>query len=62
MLDDEIEPRARPAEARPLDPLSVDELEAYIVSLKAEIARVEAAIAAKRVHRDAVAALFKTPG
>ncbi len=45
-----------------LDMLGVDELNAYIAALEAEILRVKQAIAAKRAHRDAAAAFFKTPG
>jgi uncharacterized small protein (DUF1192 family) len=43
-----------------LKTLSVGELEAWIVALKAEIQRVEAEIAAKKAHERAASALFKT--
>ena len=49
---------ARPA-PRPLDPMSVDELEAYIRELEAEIARVRQAIAAKHGHRSAAESVFR---
>lgn len=56
---EDIAPRpARPA-PRLLDPLSVDELEAYIGELEAEIARVRQAIAAKRGHRSAAESVFR---
>ncbi len=44
-----------------LDTLGVDELEAYIGDLHAEIARVKGAIAAKQAHRSAAEAFFKPP-
>jgi uncharacterized small protein (DUF1192 family) len=42
-----------------LDPLSVDELQARIETLKGEIARVEAHMQAASVHRSAAEDLFK---
>jgi len=42
-----------------LDPLSVDELEARIAALKAEITRCEGKIAFATRHRSAADALFK---
>lgn len=45
----------------PLGTWSVAELEAYIVELRAEITRAEAAIAAKQSHRAAADAFFR-PG
>jgi uncharacterized small protein (DUF1192 family) len=58
------EEEVRPAkkgrlEKLPLDPLSVGELEAYIVELRDEIARVEAAIARKGSARDHADSFFK---
>lgn len=50
---------AKPA-PKPLDPLSVEELKAYIAELKAEIERVEAKLAAKQSHLAAAAGLFKS--
>jgi uncharacterized small protein (DUF1192 family) len=63
MLED-TEPRAeRPGLAPPnLDRWDVAELEAYIRSLRAEIARAEAEIARKGAHRSAADAFFKRPG
>ena len=43
-----------------LDPLSVDELKARIVSLEAEIARTRAKIEASVNHRASAEALFRT--
>lgn len=59
--DDEERPLAQPMrwlEAKPLDSLSVAELADYVVALKAEIARVEAAAEAKKNHRARIEALF----
>lgn len=56
---DELEPRRKPAQLKPLDPLSVGELEEYIQSLEAEIARAKAAIAAKQSHRAGADSIFK---
>ncbi len=42
-----------------LDPLSVDELEARIVLLEAEIARVKAKLASARAFRNSADDLFK---
>ena len=47
--------------APPLDLLGVQELNAYIADLEAEILRVRQAIAGKQAHRDAAAAFFKKP-
>jgi len=44
-----------------LDMLGVEELNAHINDLNAEISRVKQAISAKEAHRDAAAAFFKTP-
>lgn len=59
--DDGEMPQARPArwlETKPLDSLSVAELADYVVALKAEIARVEAAAEAKKNHRAGIEAIF----
>ena len=44
-----------------LDPMSIEELEARIGALKAEIARVEAHMDRARTHRSAADELFKKP-
>jgi uncharacterized small protein (DUF1192 family) len=47
--DEEIRPKKHAlVEKIPLDPLSVDDLQTYIVELRAEIERAEAEIAKKR--------------
>jgi uncharacterized small protein (DUF1192 family) len=42
-----------------LDPLSIEELQARIEALKAEIARVEAHMLCAQTHRSAAEELFK---
>jgi uncharacterized small protein (DUF1192 family) len=44
-----------------LDPMSVEELEARIEALKAEIARVAAHMQRAQIHRSAAEELFKKP-
>jgi len=57
---DELDPRApAPTAPQSLDPLSVEELTAYIARLEAEIGRARQAIAAKERVRAGAEALFK---
>ena len=58
---DDLEPRKAKPKPKNLDPLSVDELEAYIGELQDEIARVKAEIAKKQAHLNAAAAFFRKP-
>ncbi len=57
---DDLEPRKQPPRKRNLEPMSIDELEAYIVELEGEIVRVRADIAKKVAHRADAASFFKT--
>lgn len=57
---DDLEPRAAKPALRDLDEMSIEALEDYIAGLKAEIARAEAAIAAKQAARAGADAFFKT--
>ena len=59
---EDLEPRKQIKKPRPLDDMSIDELNEYVVNMKTEIARVEAAIKAKQTHMAAMDALFKKPG
>jgi uncharacterized small protein (DUF1192 family) len=59
---DDLEPQKQTKKPKPLDDMSVDELEDYVAALQAEIVRVEAAIKAKQAHMAAMDALFKKPG
>ncbi|MCL8382745.1 DUF1192 domain-containing protein [Xanthobacter aminoxidans] len=59
-MDEEIKPKpVDPLAVADVSRLSVDEIEARIVTLKAEIARLEAALASKRASRAAADAAFK---
>jgi uncharacterized small protein (DUF1192 family) len=52
--------KRRPA-SRDLSPLGLAELDACVVELEAEIARVRQAIAAKRTHLGSAEGLFRKP-
>ncbi|HVI90265.1 MAG TPA: DUF1192 domain-containing protein [Dongiaceae bacterium] len=58
---EDLEPLKKKPALRNLDPLSIEELQAYIAEMKEEIVRVEAKIAAKQAHLSAASGLFKTP-
>jgi uncharacterized small protein (DUF1192 family) len=57
--DDDLDPLTKRRKPRPLDNMSIAELEEYIEELKAEITRVEADIVKKKAHKDAISSLFK---
>ena len=60
-MDDELErlkPRAMPAD---MQSWNIEDLQAYIVAMQAEIAKVEALIADKNDVQSAAAALFGGP-
>jgi uncharacterized small protein (DUF1192 family) len=59
MDPEDLEPRTKRPKLRDLDALGVTELEDYIGELKAETARVEAKLAAKKAYLSGVAGLFK---
>ena len=62
MFEDEDDRRPmRRLTILPLDALGVAELQSYIGELRGEIARAEAAIAARRSHRGAADLLFRQP-
>ena len=64
MARDDEEPLPRPRarlERLTLDMLGIEELNAYIDELKAEIARVEEDIGRKQSHRSAAEAFFRKP-
>ncbi|WP_395678465.1 DUF1192 domain-containing protein [Inquilinus sp.] len=59
MDPEDLEPRLRKAQPKPLDGLSIAELEEYVAGLEAEIVRARGVIAGKQSHKSAVDALFK---
>lgn len=56
---DDLEPLKKKSQPRNLDPMSIEELQAYVATLKAEIARVEEKMKAKQSHAAAAASFFK---
>ncbi len=62
MIDERDEPPRQRTHSlgEPLDILSVDELGERVILLRAEIARIEAAIMTKRAALDRASAFFKT--
>jgi uncharacterized small protein (DUF1192 family) len=59
MDPEDLEPRNRKAPPKPLDGLSVADLEAYVAELEAEIARARGVIAGKQSHKSVADSLFK---
>lgn len=59
MEEDDLEPRNKKRPPKDLSALGVDELDAYIAGLEAEIARARAEIAARHGQRRGAEALFK---
>ena len=59
MDPDDLEPRKRAVEPKNLEPMSVAELQGYILELETEIQRARAAIAGKESWRAGAEALFR---
>lgn len=59
MEPEDLLPRAAKPQPRNLAPMSVEELEAYIGELEAEIARVRQDIEKKTKHRSSAESLFR---
>ncbi|HEX3498062.1 MAG TPA: DUF1192 domain-containing protein [Stellaceae bacterium] len=60
MLEDEdLAAQKQPPKKKDLTPLSIAELEDYIIAMEQEIERVREAIAAKRKQRGGAESLFK---
>ncbi len=57
---DDLEPRKKPQGLKNLEPMSVDELQAYVQDMKAEITRAETEIAKKQAYAQAASGFFKT--
>ena len=60
MFDPDLEPQKKTPKLKNLEPMSVDELSAYVEEMKAEIVRVEAEIAKKKAYANAASSFFKT--
>jgi uncharacterized small protein (DUF1192 family) len=58
--DEDLDPLTKRRKPRVLDKMSIEELENYIADMKEEIIRVEADIAKKKAHKDAISSLFKS--
>src|SRR5882762_3467275 len=58
MDPEDLEPRNRKVPPKPLDALSVADLEAYIAELESEIARARGVIDGKQSHKSVADALF----
>lgn len=58
---DDLDPKKKPVPLRNLEVMGIEELRDYIGELKAEIIRVEAAIAAKEKVKSGAEALFRKP-
>lgn len=59
MDPEDLEPRKAQPAVKNLDPMSVEELRAYIADLEREIARVRSAIASKLNVRSGAESLFR---
>ena len=59
MDEEDLEPRRAKPKPRNLDPMSIEQLNEYIVELEAEIERVRAEIAGKKGHLGAAESLFR---
>lgn len=59
MFDDDLDPVRKVPKQKDLDPMSISELEDYIVQMNIEIERVNQDIQKKKAHSDAVSSLFK---
>lgn len=60
MFDDDLDPKTKKSALKNLEPMSIDELEAYIHDLEAEIDRTEREIEKKKAHQNAAASFFKS--
>ena len=60
MMDDEPVAKPQGLGSKPLDDLSIDELEDYVSQLLDEIERTKSVIARKQDHKASVSGLFKS--
>jgi uncharacterized small protein (DUF1192 family) len=59
MFDDDFTPGKKAPVLNNLEPMSVEELEAYVAAMKDEILRTEAEITKKKNYAQAAASFFK---
>lgn len=57
---EDLEQRKRPAKAKDLSTLSIEELQTYVAELRTEIARAEEVIKGKQAHRSEIESLFRS--
>lgn len=60
MFDDDLDPKTKAPKKKNLEPMSVDEIAAYIEDLKAEIVRAEAEMAKKKAYASTASSFFKS--
>ena len=60
MFDENFDPKKKKPALKNLEPMSLDELTAYIQSMETEITRVKAEIERKKAHLNAAATFFKS--
>lgn len=60
MFEDDLDPKTKKPARKNLEPMSIEELERYIVSMTDEITRVRAEIDRKKAHLAAASSFFKT--
>ncbi|MDD3019664.1 MAG: DUF1192 domain-containing protein [Alphaproteobacteria bacterium] len=61
MFDDDIPRKIKSGSVKNLEPMSLDDLKAYIDDLAAEIERTKVEINRKSAHMNAASSLFKIP-
>lgn len=59
MFDEDFDPKTKKPAVKPLDNMSVEELQDYLERLHQEIERVQAEIAKKENYKSAADAFFK---
>ncbi len=60
MFDEDLDPKKKKQALKNLEPMSLDELTAYIQSMEAEMVRVKAEIERKKAYLNAAATFFKS--
>lgn len=60
MFEDDLDPKTKKPALKNLEPMSIEELERYIVSMTEEINRVKVEIDRKKAHLAAASSFFKT--